>query len=146
MITVSVEVADNQFPINGQAVKQLATKVLMEGGQSEGELTIIFAHDELLRQMKITYFDQDVYTDVVSFQLDEETEPFEGEIYISPGRADENAGKFDQAVSRELARLVCHGCLHLLGHKDDSETGKSAMRVEEDRHLEEFQTELILNR
>ena len=146
MITVSVEVADDQLPINDEAVKQLATKVLMEGGQSEGELTIIFAHDELLRQMKITYFDQDVYTDVVSFQLDEETEPFEGEIYISPGRADENAGKFDQAVSRELARLVCHGCLHLLGHKDDSETGKSAMRVEEDRHLEEFQTELILNR
>ena len=146
MITVSIEVVDDQLPINGQAVKQLATKVLIEGGQSEGDLTIIFTHDELMRQMKITYFDQDVYTDVLSFRLNEETEPFEGEIYISPARAQENAGKIDEAVSRELARLVCHGCLHLLGHEDDSETGKSAMRVDEDRHLEEFQPELILNR
>ena len=145
MITVSVEVADGKLPINGQAVKQLATKVLIEGGQSEGDLTIIFTHDELMRQMKITYFDQDVYTDVLSFRLDEETEPFEGEIYISPARAQENAGKIDEAVSRELARLVCHGCLHLLGHEDDSEAGKSAMRVDENRHLEEFQPELILN-
>ena len=121
MITVSIELADDQLPINGNAVKKLASKVLMEGGQTEGELTIIFAHDELLRQMKITYFDQDVYTDVVSFRLDEEKEPFEGEIYISPARAEKNAGKFDETVSRELARLICHGCLHLLGHEDGSE-------------------------
>ena len=145
MITVSIEVADDQVPINNEVVKKLAIKVLTEEGQSEGELTIIFAHDELLRQMKITYFDQDVYTDVVSFRLDEEKEPFEGEIYISPARAEKNAGKFDETVSRELARLICHGCLHLLGHEDGSEAGKRAMRVEENRHLEEFQPELILN-
>ena len=68
-------------------------------------------------------------------------------VHFSDTRSSaENAGKIDEAVSRELARLVCHGCLHLLGHEDDSETGKSAMRVDEDRHLEEFQPELILNR
>ncbi|MBH31061.1 MAG: rRNA maturation RNase YbeY [Candidatus Marinimicrobia bacterium] len=146
MIKVSVEVADDQLPINDGAVKQLAIKVLTEEGQSEGELTIIFAHDELLRQMKITYFDQDVYTDVVSFRLDEESEPFEGEIYISSARAEENAEKVDEPVSQELARLVCHGCLHLIGHEDQSENGKSAMRVKEDWHLEKFQPEFILNR
>ena len=127
MITVSVEVADDHLPINDETVNKLATKVLTEGGQSEGKLTIIFAHDELLRQMKITYFDQDVYTDVVSFRLNEESKSLEGEIYISPARAEENAKKFNESVSRELARLVCHGCLHLLRQEDDSETGKNAM-------------------
>lgn len=145
MITVSVEVVDNQLKIDGDAVKSLANKVLTDGGQSEGDLTIIFAHDEMVRKMKITYFDQDVYTDVVSFRLDEKEEPFEGEIYISPARAMENAGQFDEPVSHELARLVCHGCLHLLGHQDDTQTGKRAMRSKENRHLQEFQLELILN-
>ncbi len=146
MITVSVEVADDQLHVDDDAIKSLATKVLTEGGQTEGDLTIVLAHDELLRQMKITYFDQDVYTDIVSFRLDEDNEPFEGEIYISPARVVENADRFNEPVSRELARLVCHGCLHLLGHEDNTVAGKNAMRAEEDRHLQEFHPELILNR
>ena len=49
-------------------------------------------------------------------------------------------------MSNELARLICHGCLHLLGYKDGTESEKLNMRSEEDRFLKKFSFEEILNK
>ena len=144
MIIVDVEVVDDEYNIDPDAVKSLAQNVLSHGGQSDGQLTIIFTHDELLREIKNHYFKQDFYTDVIAFRLDENDELFEGEVYISPKRAGENSTKFNETMERELARLICHGCLHLLGHKDKTEKQKTSMKKEEDRLLKKFSSKQIL--
>ena len=59
----------------------------------------------------------------------------EGEIYISIPRAKENAIKFKEPSNRELGRLIIHGCLHLLGFKDESNNEKIEMRNQEDHYL-----------
>lgn len=144
MIIVDVEVVDDEYKIDPDAVKSLAQNILSHGGQSDGQLTVIFTHDELLRELKNHYFKQDVYTDVIAFRLDENNELFEGEIYISPKRAGENSTKFNEPLERELARLVCHGCLHLLGRKDKTEKQKTSMKKEEDLLLKKFAPNKIL--
>ena len=146
MIIVDVEVVDDEYKIDPDAVKSLAQNILSQGGQSDGQLTIIFTHDELLRELKYHYFKQDFYTDVIAFRLDENDELFEGEVYISPKRAGENSTKFNEPLERELARLVCHGCLHLLGRKDKTEKQKTSMKKEEDLLLKKFSSKNILKK
>ena len=144
MIIVDVEVIDDEYKIDPDAVKSLAQNILSHEGKSDGQLTIIFTHDELLRELKYHYFKQDFYTDVIAFRLNENDELFEGEIYISPKRAGENSTKFNETMERELARLICHGCLHLLGRKDKTEKQKTSMKKEEDRLLKKFSSKQIL--
>ena len=122
MIIIDVEVVDDEYKIDPDAVISLAQNILSQEGQSDGQLTIIFTHDELLRELKYHYFKQEFYTDVIAFRLDENDELFEGEVYISPKRAGENSTKYSEPSERELARLLCHGCLPLLGSKDKTES------------------------
>tara|TARA_B100001750_G_scaffold239843_1_gene248584 strand:+ start:606 stop:1046 length:441 start_codon:yes stop_codon:yes gene_type:complete len=146
MISIDVEIIDKFLSIEPDKVKNLANSVISQSEIQEGILTIIFTQEELLREMKKRFFREDVYTDIIAFQLNEKNERFEGEIYISPKIASENAKKFGQSVSNELARLICHGCLHLLGYKDGTESEKLNMRSEEDRFLKKFSFEEILNK
>ena len=57
-------------------------------------------------------------TDVISFGFTRSvpTDPVIGDIYICPDVGTENARVRGESVRRELARLVVHGTLHVLGH------------------------------
>jgi rRNA maturation RNase YbeY len=68
---------------------------------------VVLGTDELLRQLKLKYFDEDVFTDVIAFRLNDEGKELEGEIYISPERAEENANTYGVPYPNELGRLWC---------------------------------------
>ena len=85
--------------------------------------------------MKKEYFNQDLYTDVIAFNIDDD--PFEGEIYISMPTARENAYKFNQAYEKEVTRLIIHGVLHLLDYSDCSFKEKQTMSKMEENILKE---------
>jgi rRNA maturation RNase YbeY len=50
-------------------------------------------------------------------------------------RAKANAKKFDQPYNKEIARLIIHGSLHLLGYTDSSKKDKTEMTKKEDIYL-----------
>jgi len=82
----------------------------------------------LLSNLKIEYFHKDHLTDVIAFRLnDYDEKDVEGEIYISLPRANENAKSFGEPFDKEVARLIIHGCLHLLGFDDESKEEKTEM-------------------
>ena len=76
---------------------------------------------------------------------DESEQQIEGEIYISLPRAKENALKFDVPFEKEIARLIIHGSLHLIGYTDDTSGSKNEMTHLEDRYLETTIWNNILN-
>ena len=51
----------------------------------------------------------------------------EGEVYISLPRAKENAKIYEAPYEEEVARLIIHGCLHLLGFSDETKNQKKIM-------------------
>jgi rRNA maturation RNase YbeY len=59
----------------------------------------------------------------------------EGEIYISIPTAKENADLFNQHYNKELARLIVHGTLHLMGYEDNTIEKKKEMVKKEDFFL-----------
>ena len=100
------------------------------------DISLVFASDEYLSELKEKYFKMNQYTDVIAFRLNEYGTPFvEGEVYISLPRAKENAKIFDEPYSREVSRLIIHGCLHLIGLKDKTHTEKENMTNNEDAIL-----------
>jgi probable rRNA maturation factor len=87
-------------------------------------------------------------TDVLSFPLDDDTDAdglagadvpvLLGDVVICPAVAAEQAPDHAGTLDDELALLVVHGILHVLGH-DHAEPAETAeMRAAELAHLERF--------
>ena len=70
-------------PIIENNLKSLCREVLISEGFERYSLSIIFVDDEKLKKMKKKYFNQDLYTDVIAFNLSDDKSKLDGEIYIS---------------------------------------------------------------
>ena len=119
-------------------VAQVVDKVLsFEECEEEYEVSISFVDNEEMRSLNMEYRGIDKETDVLSFPmvefieagLEEEDENAEyieeeialGDIVISMERALEQSEEYGHSFNRELAFLLVHGMLHLLGY--DHEEG-----------------------
>lgn len=96
-------------------------------------INIIFCDDKYLLKVNQDYLDHDYYTDIITFQYEEN--PIEGELFISIERVRENAKERDLSFANELHRVIAHGILHLIGFGDKSEEDITTMRTKEDEHL-----------
>ena len=122
-------------PISSQAEK-IVKEIFNFKNILDYDISLVFVSDEYLSNLKQKYFKVNQYTDVIAFRLNEYGTPFvEGEIYISLPRAKENARIFDEPYSREVSRLIIHGCLHLIGLKDKTQIEKKNMTNNEDTIL-----------
>jgi probable rRNA maturation factor len=108
--------------------------------EATGELTLTFIDRDDIAALNAEYMGKTGPTDVLSFPLDDEPIPDSdipvllGDIVISPavaaGQCEEHAGTFDD----EIALLVVHGVLHILGH-DHQETEERAVMQERELAL-----------
>ena len=136
MITVQLEYDDaEKLDIDENWVRSVCENIIMDSKENEASITIIFSNDYKLRNLKKKYFGEDVFTDTISFNLEEEGGPIEGEVYISLERVSENAKTFKQEFITECKRVIIHGCLHLLGYNDESPEGKTIMIQLEEKYL-----------
>jgi rRNA maturation RNase YbeY len=137
VITINVDTqSGDPAPCSVDVVVSLASATLSESGVDGGSVQIVFSDDEHLRQLKRQFFNLDQYTDVIAFHLNEPDEALDGEIYISAERARENSQFYHETYTRELLRLVIHGCLHLSGYEDQTPENQAKMRHLEDHFLE----------
>jgi rRNA maturation RNase YbeY len=112
-------------------------KVITSYHKVPGQITFIFCSDEQLLEINQTYLKHFYYTDVITFNYNEDNS-ISGDIYISVDRIAENAKAFDESFERELHRVIVHGVLHLVGFEDKSPEEQSKMREVEDLHLNEI--------
>ena len=137
MIKTNMETDPKYNPVDNKSISVGVSHLFKSKNINEAEISFIFGDDDLLNKLKKEFFNLDHLTDVIAFRLnDDEEKHIEGEIYISIPRAKENAIKFKEPFNRELGRLIIHGCLHLLGFKDESNNEKIEMRDQEDHYLD----------
>jgi probable rRNA maturation factor len=125
------------LPLSDAAIRHLLKKTLSALEREAYLVQVIALDDEALREMKKTYFHEDLYTDVISFVLEDDP-LLEGELYCSPARIRENAAAYSESEAREFARILIHGAAHLCGYRDGSPGEKQQMRELEDRFLNTF--------
>ncbi len=122
------------------------SRILELHNTTKAEILFVFALDELLADLKNQYFQKNHFTDVIAFRLNDYSEAsIEGEVYISLPRAKENAKIFNQPYEKEVTRLIIHGCLHLIGFKDDTKSEKKTMTELEDDILDKTEWQIIFN-
>lgn len=111
----------------------------MEGCQDGTEVSILLTDDAYIHELNKQYRGVDKPTDVLSFALDEGQampDPGEerllGDVVISLQAALRQGKEYGHGLERELAYLVAHGVLHLLGYDHINEDDKAVMREKEE--------------
>ncbi len=101
----------------------------------DASINVIFVDDREIRSLNRQYLGRDRSTDVIAFDLSDEAERLEGEIYVSVDAAERQAREYGLGFWEELSRLAAHGALHLVGFDDATEEARAEMSREEDRFL-----------
>ena len=143
MIDIKVFNSFEKIAINDLSVEKLARKILSEKSLNDKAIiSIIFCDNKTLNNFKIKYFDEDVFTDIVTFKI--EDKPFlEAELYISTEMAIENAKEFKVPLDNEIIRLISHGILHLIGYDDSNNSLSKKMFSVQEEIVEKFEDSVL---
>jgi probable rRNA maturation factor len=105
-----------------------------------------FVGDDTIRALNHEHRDTDAHTDVLSFPLHDPNgmrfvlppaEPISlGDVVVSYPRVVAQANEFGHSTERELAYLLTHGVLHILGYDHEVEADRAVMRRKEEEALE----------
>lgn len=136
---MQVEIIDPNSQVNTSLFKGIIGHVFSGEQKLVEYINVIFMGRDELRTLKNEYFNLDVYTDVISFNLNNEEDSIEGEIYLSFDQIQQNAIQYKTQAQHELHRVLIHGCLHLCGYEDDSEDQKTQMTALEDHYLSKIE-------
>ena len=103
-----------------------------EGRNVDTKVNLIFVDDVFIQDMNRTYLGKDRPTDVISFLLEED---ILGEVYVSLDTAQSQSITYRVPFQEEVARLVIHGVLHLLGYTDSTDDERKIMTQKENIYL-----------
>ena len=117
-----------------RAAARATLKRLGAQASQEAALALVITDDKALRALNRAYLGIDAPTDVLSFGGESpdfvsapDAEPYLGDVVISYPRAQAQAAAAGHPVEAELALLVIHGVLHLLGYDHIRPDDKAAM-------------------
>ena len=130
--------------INKKNLKIYCKDVLNYNGYNSYSISLIFVEQDELKEMKNKYFKKNVYTDVIAFNLNENNEELDGELYLSFKTIENNATLYNDSLENEIKRVVAHGLLHLIGYKDDNDSSKKEMTKNENYCIELFKDIAII--
>ena len=141
---VTVVVSDEQADVSVDASRwaALAEAVLASEGR-RGELTLTFVDRDEIAALNAEHMGVAGATDVLSFPLDAAPEAdlampgpvLLGDVVVCPAVAADSAHDHAGTLDDELALLVVHGVLHVLGHDHADPAETTAMRARELDHL-----------
>ena len=113
--------------IDKEFLGKVCQKVLESEKEGNKNLSIALVGQGRIRELNKRYRGKNRATDVLAFP---NKETGLGEIVICLREVKKNAKKFSSTFEKELARVLIHGILHLLGY-DHEKSEKTAKKVEE---------------
>lgn len=144
---MNVFVADEQtHPVDVASVRKLAHSVLeAERCPEDTEVSVMLVGDEEMAGYNQRFMGRDGATDVLSFPIEdlapgrppstngEGPPPMLGDVVLDPAHIQRQARRLGVAFDEELALMVVHGLLHLLGydHAEDGDADRMEARERE---------------
>lgn len=136
-ILVTIDEAYEKYVASAD-LERVARAALEGEGVPAAELGILITSDTVIHDLNRRYADEDKATDVLSFSLREgeefvspdDTERL-GEVIISLDTAKRQAEEAGRALEAEVAHLLVHGILHLLGYDHAEPDEERAMQERE---------------
>lgn len=132
-MTLTVDVATNgaRSPLGRARVVDIARAALRSERVKDALVSITFLDRRAIARLNAEHLDHAGATDVISFGFTRATanDPVIGDVYICPDVARENAQARRTPVREEIARLVVHGILHVLGHDHPDGEGRETSEM-----------------
>jgi probable rRNA maturation factor len=124
--------------VDRRLLRSRARSVLRELSCSGSELSVSLVGDEAIAALNAQYRGRTRPTEVLAFSLLEGEHadlrgPLLGDVVIGLEVAARRAKAARRSLDDEVARLLIHGTLHLLGHDHARSVESRAMRAEERR-------------
>ena len=136
-ILITIDEAYGEY-VAPEELERIARLALTTEGVPSAELGILITDDAIIQDLNRRYADEDKPTDVLSFSLREGEEfvsPDEvlrlGEVIISLDTAKRQAEEAGRVLEAEVAHLLVHGILHLLGYDHAEPEEERAMQARE---------------
>jgi rRNA maturation RNase YbeY len=111
--------------VSSRKLKKVALKILAMVKQEQAELSVALIANAEIQQLNATYRHKDYATDVLSFPAGDGL-PGEvrilGDVIISVDKAKEQAEERGRSLDEEMATLLIHGIVHLLGYDHERST------------------------
>ncbi len=131
-ITIANE--HGRYRRNHREISRYVRHVLRGERMPRWNVAVVFIDSRRSRRMNSRFLGHRYPTDVLSFTLETGVNP-EGEIYVNLDRARQQARDYGVPFRTEIARLVIHGTLHLVGYDDRRAADAHRMRQREDRYV-----------
>ena len=122
-------------------VRRVCRDVLRAVNETGSELSVALVHDDEMQRLNRDYRGKDRTTDVLAFALreGEDTSVQEpgllGDVVVSVPTAERQARERGHALDRELAELLAHGILHLLGYDHERSPAEARRMFREQRRV-----------
>jgi len=123
--------------LNKKKINSLIKCIAFDFKKKLGNISVIFCKDEYLLEINKKYLNHDYYTDIITFNYNEENN-VSGDLFISLERVYENAKSLNQPTDIETLRVIVHGFLHLIGINDKSVKEKAEMTKFENLYLKKY--------
>lgn len=135
--------------------KKIAARILGHLGLEKSELSLVFCDNTFIQNLNRQWRQKDRPTDVLSFpaaepaeverhRKDPEQNPLVlGDVVISLDVVHERVG--EEGEIHEIARLLVHGIVHLIGHDHENDADAERMETVEREILEVISTQFHLN-
>ena len=139
-LVVDVAADNTRAPLSRERIRAVAISVLKAERVRDAFVSITLVSSSHIARLNRQHLGHAGPTDVISFALGplpgaSANRPVLGDIYIAPDVARTNAMRLGGGVREEVARLVVHGTLHILGHDhpegDDRTTSRMWRRQEQ---------------
>jgi probable rRNA maturation factor len=162
-VTIDVFAADEQqaHPIEVARWAELARRVITARGvKGETEVSLLFVDEDAIAHLNEQFLGMKGPTDVLSFPIEDEPGPtgrspdfggtgpgtmaeqgiltLLGDVVICPSVAAVNAMEHEVTLEDEVALLVVHGLLHLLGMDHEKDAEAERMEAVEQQLLDRF--------
>ncbi len=148
---MNIDFTDEQdVPVDGAELRRLAELVLTsEGLPADTEVSIVLVADDVIAAYNRRFLHREGPTDVLAFPVERLTpgtvprRPVNGppvvlgDVFIAPGYVAAQAERLGTDVRTEMALMVVHGLLHLLGYDHTAEADAELMERRERELLAE---------
>jgi probable rRNA maturation factor len=125
-LQVNVHAEGVRLPLGRDVVARLARGVLQAERVRAAEVTFTFVSAPVMAALNRRHLGHRGPTDIITFELAPVPgAPRTGDVYVCPEVARDNARRHGVAVREEVARLVVHGTLHVLGHEHPEDEGRT---------------------
>jgi probable rRNA maturation factor len=110
-------------------VKRAARAACAAAATPDADLSVTLLGDDAIAELNDRYLAHEGPTDVLSFPLHEDGERPVGDIYVGIDEALRQATAHGVDAREEIARLVIHGSLHVLGHDHPDGAARTRSRM-----------------